>query len=647
MEMQPNNLIGDIESELVTQLNQLSLKQEKVGYVFDEKMLLHKDFSDNHVERPERAMSIYMNLYFKGLLDKLVRIKSDEISEEDLLRVHTQEYVEQVSDLRYNISKDGTKTERKKVENTFRLCHDTFDNYHTYESAKVSAGSLINCCKSVVKKKVNHAFAIIRPPGHHSNSGQCRGFCFFNNVAIAAEYLIKEHNLKVAIVDWDVHHGDGTQEIFYNKSNPLMLSIHRHDEGSFYPSTGKHTDIGKADGKGFNINIPWNTKAFPQSQSRSSIGDDEYFYAFEAIVIPVLKEYKPDIILVSSGFDAAENDPLGKMSLTPLGYAIMTQKLKSVCSKLIVCLEGGYEINNLSRCSEAIIRTLLNEPSGFKNLLLKEEISQLPLNVFNLNNNYFAPSFYAIDQINSIKSYLTEFWPTLKDTTVVNPIRKIIRKESEEHYMKLKELLGQHQKYLLEPELNSSLVSDKNQTDFVKFRIGKFEFYKNSKIKNILKKINVSNRSTSAKQGFRLEGINLRITTHKHSFNEKHFNWNGADGIYDSHLESVSYLISKFIVAKKVTKKDLIDKLKTFAADYEKLFCEKNLDLIDVDIILIPKEVVAENSKFKKSKVTLDLKLNGIKAHSIINMETNDKTKNQFYSGLKNLIEFLNDQILE
>jgi len=647
MEKASNNSTLDLENEITNQLNQLSIKQAKIGYVFDERMLLHKNFSDNHVERPERAMSIYMNLYFKGLLEKLIKIKSEEIAENDLLRVHSKEYIDKVSDLRYDTSSDGKKNERKQVENKFRLCYDTYDNYHTYQSAKVSAGSLLSVCKSIAKKKVDHAFAIIRPPGHHANSEQCRGFCFFNNVAIAADYLIKEHNLKVAIVDWDVHHGDGTQEIFYNKNNPLMLSLHRHDNGSFYPNTGKHTESGVDSGSGYTINIPWNTNNFTQSQSKASIGDDEYFYAFETVVIPILKQYKPDVILVSSGFDAAENDPLGRMSLTPMGYALMTHKLKSLSSKLIVCLEGGYNIDSLSRCSEAIIRTLLNEPAGFKELLLKPAIKNLPLNVYNLNENFFAPSFYAIDQINLIKNYLSDFWSSLKEVAETMPKRKILRKDSEEHINKLKELLGENIHFLIDQELMTSFT-DKNQNDFVKFRIGKFdETHKKLKIKNIFKKINVDNKSISATSLFRLEGINLKISNHRNSFNEKHFNWAGKDGIYDANLESISYLISKFLVTKKAKKQEVIDKLKQFANIYEKIFVENKLDLLNVDILLIPKEVTNENTKFKKTKVSIQLILNGIKDYTIVSVEDNDKSKNNFYSGLKNLIEFLEENILE
>ena len=236
-----------------------------------------------------------------------------------------------------------------------------------------------------------------------------------------------------------------------------MISLHRHDNGSFYPNTGKHTESGKDSGSGYTINIPWNTNHFTQSQPKASIGDDEYFYAFETVVIPILKQYKPDVILVSSGFDAAENDPLGRMSLTPMGYALMTHKLKSLSTKLIVCLEGGYNIDSLSRCSEAIIRTLLNEPAGFKELLLKSEIKNLPLNVFNLNENFFAPSFYAIDQINSIKNYLSEFWSSLKEVTETTPKRKIIRKDSEEQIIKLKELLGENIQFLIDQGMMTSL----------------------------------------------------------------------------------------------------------------------------------------------------------------------------------------------
>jgi acetoin utilization deacetylase AcuC-like enzyme len=345
--------------ELGNIMEKLNIKKDTVGYVFDEKMLLHKDFNSDHVERPERAMVIYSNLLLKDLTSRLTKLPSVEILEMQLEPIHPREYIQTIRKLQYKTDKDGKEVLREHSESFNTFSYDTYDNYATYESAKLSAGSLLSCCKAVHLGEVQHAFAIIRPPGHHASHDKCRGFCFFNNVAVSVDYLIKKGK-KVAIVDWDVHHGDGTQEIFYKQDNPLLISLHRYDNGYFYPAkTGNQNEIGEDKGKWFNVNIPWNTEYY--NISNSFIGDDEYYYAFETIVLPMLRDYKPDVILVSCGFDAAENDPLGGLALSPIGYSYMTNALKQVCGNIIVALEGGYNLSSLSRCSEAIIRTLLGE----------------------------------------------------------------------------------------------------------------------------------------------------------------------------------------------------------------------------------------------------------------------------------------------
>ncbi|CAI5448177.1 unnamed protein product [Caenorhabditis angaria] len=200
-----------------------------------------------------------------------------------------------------------------------------------------------------------NAFVIIRPPGHHASSSKSSGFCIFNNVAIAAKYAQKKHGAKkVLILDWDVHHGNGTQEIFYEDSTVFYMSIHRHDKGSFYPiGEPKDTfDIGEEAGKGYSLNIPFDG---------ISMGDFEYQTAFNKIILPVAYQFNPDLVLISAGFDAAANDPLGEFELSPEVYALMTYQLMSLAEgRVVTVLEGGYNLTAISNSALAVAEVMKN-----------------------------------------------------------------------------------------------------------------------------------------------------------------------------------------------------------------------------------------------------------------------------------------------
>jgi acetoin utilization deacetylase AcuC-like enzyme len=620
--------------ELEKHMGKLDLKKNTVGYVFDERMLLHKDFNSDHSERPERAMVIYSNLLLKDLTSQLFRLPSEEILEIELESIHPMEYIQSISKLKYKTDKDGNQVERAKTESFNTFAYDTYDNYFTYDSAKVSAGSLLSCCKAVNYGQVQHAFAIIRPPGHHANNKQCRGFCFFNNVAVSVDYLIKKCKKKVAIVDWDVHHGDGTQEIFYGQQNPLMISLHRYDNGHFYPAkTGSHTEIGEGEGKWHNINIPWNTEYY--NNSNSFIGDDEYFYAFETIVLPVLRDYKPDIILVSCGFDAAENDPLGGLSLTPVGYSYMTNALKSVCNNVIVALEGGYNLNSLSRCSEAIIRTLLGEENPFKDLLLKSEINNLSLSLNDLNASYFKPSKKIVEHVNMLKAYYEEHWKCLTNVTLAIPESKILKvdnKESVEEFLKIDASLKD---YLFE-DPNSDVLQT---NDYVRIKMGRSTFpedFKTQEKKS--KRLNVDLRTTTNRDGYRIEAIALRdLKTKSHLYN-----WTGRYGYYMIKSEDISTIFQKFFNTKKIRKDETLNLLRSFYEKIEKLL-NNEIDLFNVDIVFYVGRVEVEklSSTRSKTKPNLELKLNGLKSYSI----KKSSTKN-FLSSLNNLITLIDEEVI-
>ncbi|KAI7875704.1 hypothetical protein K492DRAFT_173140 [Lichtheimia hyalospora FSU 10163] len=240
--------------------------------------------------------------------------------------------------------------------------HPRFSNI----SARVAAGALINMTDAIVQGRVRNGFAVIRPPGHHAQDDIAMGYCFFNNVAVAAaSALVKYPNLikRVLILDWDIHHGNGTQQIFYDNPNVLYISIHRWDDGHFYPFTGAPDECGQDQGIGRNVNISLSeTKDKPKP-----MGDTEFIAAMHHIVTPIARQFAPDMIFVSAGFDAAEGHPanLGGYSVTPRGYAMMTKMIKQLADelcqgRLALSLEGGYELEPLANSATASIVQLLD-----------------------------------------------------------------------------------------------------------------------------------------------------------------------------------------------------------------------------------------------------------------------------------------------
>jgi acetoin utilization deacetylase AcuC-like enzyme len=613
-------------------MEKLDISKGSVGYVFDERMLLHKDFNTVHSERPERAMVIYSNLLIKGLTNSLIRIPAEEILEMDLEPIHSKDYVNSISKLKFKTGKDGKPVERTHTESFNTFSYDTYDNYATYDAAKISAGSLLNCCKAINYGQIQHAFAIIRPPGHHANHDKCRGFCFFNNIAVSVDFLINKCKKKVAIVDWDVHHGDGTQEIFWKSANPLMISLHRYDTGHFYPAkTGNYTEIGIDEGKWYNINIPWNTENY--SGSTSFIGDDEYFYAFETIVLPILRDYKPDVILVSCGFDAAENDPLGGMSLSPVGYSYMTHELKKVCKNVVVALEGGYNLNSLARCSEAIIRTLLGEEKPFKNILLKKDRNDLDLSINQLNSSFFSPSKRVIEHINKLKTYFEDGWKCLKNIVPIIPKVKLLKTD---YSQAIEELIK------LEPKLKDYLIEQLDvltDNDYIRIKLGKATLPSSSENQSkLFKRTNCDLRTPIKENGFRVEAICLKdLKTKAHLYN-----WVGKYGLYLVNSNDNETILTKFFTTKKIKKEDSITLLKQFYEMMEKILSDK-LDLYDVDIILYVGRIEVEklSSTRSKTKPNLELKINGIKNYSI--QKSNSRN---FLSGLNSFIEFIDSEVI-
>ncbi|KAJ2081078.1 Histone deacetylase hda1 [Coemansia sp. RSA 988] len=321
-----------------------------VGYVYDVRMKYHQDLEDPedpHPEDPRRIYWIYNILKKSGLLDIMQSVPVTPVTDNKILRVHTKGYLEVLKDT--EIMEKATLLNTQKQFDSVFLCNES------HYCARLSAGGLLSLCEEVAKGKLESGIAIVRPPGHHSCSALPMGFCLLNNVAIAvrdiqAQKLVK----KVMVVDWDIHHGNGIQDIFYEDDSVLYCSIHRYDDGDFYPSggDGDMNMVGEGAGKGYNINIPW---------VAAGACDGDYMYAFKKLILPVAKEFNPDIIIVASGFDGAVLDPIGKCKITPQGFACMTRMLKAVANgKLVLSLEGGYNLDAIANSALACTKVLLN-----------------------------------------------------------------------------------------------------------------------------------------------------------------------------------------------------------------------------------------------------------------------------------------------
>jgi acetoin utilization deacetylase AcuC-like enzyme len=311
---------------------------DPTGFAYDDVYLAHKTGA-GHPERPERLTAIVERLGDRGLLSELSAIRPVAVATEWLTTVHSPEYVERV--------RTSCLAGRGYVDTP-----DAPASTNSYEVALLAAGGVMRAIDTVMEGKVKNAFCAVRPPGHHALSNRAMGFCLFNNVAIAARYVQKKHKLaRVLIVDWDVHHGNGTQAAFYDDPTVFYFSTH---QSPFYPGTGNLEERGEGKGIGFTLNVPM----------PAGSGDAEYRKAFEEKLKPAADAFKPDFVLISAGFDAAKDDLLGLMKLTPDGYASLTRIVKSIAGehchgRLVSVLEGGYNLESLAASVEAHVRILM------------------------------------------------------------------------------------------------------------------------------------------------------------------------------------------------------------------------------------------------------------------------------------------------
>eukprot|EP00124_Ichthyophonus_hoferi_P000956 Ihof_evm3s42 gene=Ihof_evmTU3s42 len=332
------------------------------GVVYDAATLIHRctcgNQDLNHPERPQRIVGILQLMDDNKLLDRVMAVRGREVTRKELLAVHEEEHVVMYGGKELGATEPPPNLEVIACGGT-GIAYDTICNEDSPVSARVSSGCLVELTAAVVKGTVNNGFAIIRPPGHHAEHAQAGGFCFFNNVGVAARAAQQTMGVgKVAIIDWDVHHGNGTQNIFYDDPSVLYMSLHRHDDGGFYPYTGDATECGEGAGVGFTVNIPW------RESGDKPPGNTEYVSAFHHFILPITREFNPDLVFVSAGFDAADGDELGGCKVTPEGFAHMTQLLLELAGgKVILSLEGGYHVSSLSASAVACIKVILGEPA--------------------------------------------------------------------------------------------------------------------------------------------------------------------------------------------------------------------------------------------------------------------------------------------
>lgn len=351
---------------------QLKFYGKKTGLAYDVRMRYHSrpiadpiSYIDPHPEDPRRTFRIYRAIAEAGLIedetlqgaeqigDLMRKLPTRQASEEELRLVHTQEMIDFIR------STAGMRLE--ELQHEIDRGDSIYLNNDSNEAARLSAGGAIEACKGVVEGTVKNAIAVIRPPGHHAEPGNPAGFCLFANVAIASEVMLQKYPetvRKILIFDWDVHHGNGTQRAFFEDDRVLYISTHRYDNGTFYPGTtfAGADVVGAGKGKGYSVNIPWKC---------GGMGDGDYLTAFHQIVMPIAAEFDPDLVIVSAGFDAADGDPIGGCHVSPQGYQHMLANLMTLAEgKVVVALEGGYNLDSISRSALAITKTLLGDPPG-------------------------------------------------------------------------------------------------------------------------------------------------------------------------------------------------------------------------------------------------------------------------------------------
>ncbi len=337
------------------------------GLLYDERFLLHRAPYD-HPEHPGRLVAIKDRLDADGLTARCASVPARPATDEELLAVHTPEHIEVIA-----------ATERADFR---QLDPDTYTSPDSHAAARLAAGGLVDMTLSVARGALQNGLALLRPPGHHAEADRAMGFCLFNNVAVAARAAQElGAAARILIVDWDLHHGNGTQHSFWSDPSVLYFSTHQFP---FYPGTGAIEEVGAGEGRGFTVNVPW----------PGGMGDAEYVAAFDRVLLPIARGFDPNLVLVSAGFDAAEGDLLGSMRISPAGYAAMTSRLLGIAGgRVVLALEGGYNLDAISASAADCLRVLLGEAAP--------------------SDTGRSPSPIAARILEAVRRAQGRFWPTL------------------------------------------------------------------------------------------------------------------------------------------------------------------------------------------------------------------------------------------
>jgi acetoin utilization deacetylase AcuC-like enzyme len=325
--------------EIIRTLNtRQGVTMRKVAFIYHQDYLKH-DTGAGHVEQPDRLRAIVNRLIATPLWKALLHLQPQPAPREWMSTVHTERHI-------------ATVEERCKKGEVILDEGDTHVCPVSFDVALLAAGGVLRGVDELMSGRAEAVFCAIRPPGHHAETARAMGFCLFNNVACAARYAQKRYGVeRIAILDWDVHHGNGTQEIFYEDNSVFYISLHQYP---FYPGTGSAEETGEGKGEGFTLNCPM----------KAGSGDREYREAFMRKILPSLHAFKPDLIMISAGFDAHRDDPLANINLTDESFAWMTEALKEVAQKygsgrIVSVLEGGYNLQALAVSVERHLAKLL------------------------------------------------------------------------------------------------------------------------------------------------------------------------------------------------------------------------------------------------------------------------------------------------